>query len=116
MLLFKVALTLLPALALAETSDAGATAHGTTSCTTTLTSTATLTKTITLSRVTVTSTWGTNSTSYMPTGATTSFIPTSATPTVVPATTSGLLNAAGALDATRVAFAGVAGMLVVALM
>lgn len=110
MQLTKILFAVLPALALADTSAEPKT-------TTTCTNTKTLVKTITLSHAkhTVTSTWGTNSTTYMPTGGMTSFTPPPATTAPAP-TTKGPDNAAGALDATKIAFAGVAGMLVVALM
>ncbi|OAQ67265.1 hypothetical protein VFPPC_14459 [Pochonia chlamydosporia 170] len=111
--LTKLVFAVLPALALADTSAVTSAAP---TSTTTCTSTTTLVKTITLSRAhTVTSTWGHNSTTYMPTGGMTSFTPPPATTAPAP-TTKGPQNAAGALDATKIAFAGVAGMLVVALM
>lgn len=111
MQLIKLVVAALPALALADTSAAPTTTY-------TYTNTMTMVKTITLAQVhTVTSTWDTNSTSttFAPTGGMTSFTPPAATTAPAPAT-KGPDNAAGVLDATKVAFAGVAGMLVVALM
>ncbi|KAG5926768.1 hypothetical protein E4U42_002962 [Claviceps africana] len=67
-----------------------------------------------------TSTRSCNTTMYMPTGtggmtSVTSSVPDTTTPAVVP-THSGPGNAAGALDATNIAFAGLVGMLAAAMM
>ncbi|EFY91759.1 hypothetical protein MAC_02044 [Metarhizium acridum CQMa 102] len=106
--LIKLVVAALPALALADTSAAPTTY--------TYTNTMTLVKTITLAQVhTVTSTWAANSTTYAPTGGMTSFTPPAATTTPAPAS-KGPENAAGVLEATKIALAGVAGMFVVALM
>ncbi|KAK5991217.1 hypothetical protein PT974_09495 [Cladobotryum mycophilum] len=100
----KIVFAVLPALALAQ-------AEADTTSTTTCTSTTIMTKTVTLARVhTVTA--GHNATS---TGG---YIPSSTAfhPTAVPTHTKGPENAGSALDAGKVALAGFAGMLVVAMM
>lgn len=90
MQLKTLALALLPALALADTTS-------------TVTSTTTLTQTITLQRVVATA-YATSNSTTVPTGA-------------IPSTTGGpLKGAAGTLNAAQYALAGVAGMVVVALM
>ncbi|KAK2595204.1 hypothetical protein QQS21_007057 [Conoideocrella luteorostrata] len=121
MQLTKFVLAILPALALADTSSASASASSAPATTTTCTSTMKLVKTVTLSQAhTVTSTLAQNTTSFMPTGGMTSVstppvVTTAPAPVPVPST-KGPDNAAGTLDATRVALAGVAGMIVVAMM
>ncbi|KAG6017357.1 hypothetical protein E4U54_007485 [Claviceps lovelessii] len=94
-------------------------AHNTT--TTTMSSTtATISSTLSMSRnITISSTGRSNSTSYMPTGGMTStFTPPGTTtgPVVVPTPSQVPDNAAGALDATNVALAGLVGILAVAMM
>lgn len=123
MRLSSVVLAVLPALAMADSASSSAAASVTASSAvsmTTITTTCTdsITKTITLSRVhTTVSMLGVNSTAVIqPTGGITHPAP-STTPTTLPAGPSkGPSNAAGALDAGKVAFAGVAGMLVAALL
>jgi hypothetical protein len=120
MLFTRYLLAALPALVMATEGDAA---------TTTCTSTTTLTKTLTLSEVhTVTSTFGSNTTtSYMPTNiGTTSYFtsPTPSTtgsgsgddaePTQPPAP--GSDNAGAALDAGKMAWAGLAGIIIMAVM
>lgn len=118
--LIKFVVAALPALALADTSAAP------TTLTTICTATTKLVKTVTLSRAcTVTSTYGYNtSAAYFPTGSLKSIYTAPAlttvkgTPIPVPTTnpTRGPANAAGALDAAKIAFAGIAGMAIVAMM
>ncbi|OAA60678.1 hypothetical protein ISF_05717 [Cordyceps fumosorosea ARSEF 2679] len=122
MRLSTILLAVLPAIAAAQ-SDASpslttVTSTSKTTITTTTTDTAHLTKTVTLSRVhTVVSI---NSTGViLPTGGTVT-LPSSTAPasTAAPTTlpTKGPSNAGVALDAGRVALAGVAGMVVAALL
>ncbi|KAH7316558.1 hypothetical protein B0I35DRAFT_409746 [Stachybotrys elegans] len=113
--LFKIALALLPALALAQEEDT----------TTTLTSTTVLTKTYYLSEVhTVTSTYDNSTASVTPTVGTTSHF-TSLSPTITSGTggeasesTNGPDpdSAASALDSGKVILAGIAGMVAVAML
>ncbi|KAJ6446851.1 DHHC zinc finger membrane protein [Purpureocillium lavendulum] len=111
MQLSGLVLAALPAVVLAQSATTSAGAS-----TTTLTSTTVLTKTLTLSKIhTVTAS---NTTTSATAVGTTSYF---TSPTVVPTTGAPKPsvkpdNAAGALDATRVAMAGVVGMLAVALM
>ncbi|CEJ86242.1 hypothetical protein VHEMI04050 [[Torrubiella] hemipterigena] len=98
-------LAALPALALA---DGSVTSSAPTTITTTCTLTDKVTKTMTLSKVTVTSIASNSTSSWVP-------IPTSSAPAIVNPPTPGK-NAAGALDASKVAFAGVAGMVAIALL
>lgn len=120
----------LPALALADTTGVSSASMTTvtdisrTTITTTCTDTAHLTKTVTLSRIhTTVSTVNSTSTVIQPTGGIThptSSLPSASltsgttTPSAVPA--KGPSNAGGALDAGRLAFAGVVGMVVAALL
>ncbi|GAB0138838.1 hypothetical protein EsDP_00007060 [Epichloe bromicola] len=123
MQLTTLILAVLPALAFADTSSAIGSAPATGNVTSMFTITTKLVKTVTLSRAhtvvtSVTSTWSHNSTTYMPTGGMTSVF-TSPAVTTAPGpepTIKGPVNAAGALDATKVALAGVVGMLAVVLM
>ncbi|OAA47118.1 hypothetical protein NOR_02754 [Metarhizium rileyi] len=110
----KIILAALPALALAESSGAS-----NPTATVTMTDTTTVVKTITLSRAhTASSSWSANSTmtTFKPTGGISSFTTPAVVTTAPVPTTKGPENAAGFLDATNVAFAGVAGMIVMALM
>ncbi|KAM3497677.1 hypothetical protein MY10362_008979 [Beauveria mimosiformis] len=119
-LLFAV----LPALAAAD--DATSAAPSVTTITETSTGTIHFTKTITLARVhmVVSTLNSTSSAAIQPTGgithpssiaATTTATTTAAgSPTAVP--TKGLSNAGAALDAGKVVFAGVAGMVIAALL
>ncbi|KAM4065370.1 hypothetical protein HRG_004309 [Hirsutella rhossiliensis] len=114
--LFKYLLAALPALALAQES---APASSGPSSTVTQTSVITMTKTIVLQRLsTVTATAGVNGTSVGTTSYLTPIPSGAAAPsTAVPSSPRGpTVNAAGSLDATRVALAGLAGMLAVAML
>lgn len=121
MQLTTLILAVLPALALADTSSATGSAPATGDVTSIFT--IKLVKTVTLSRAhtvvtSVASTWSHNSTTYMPTGGMTSVF-TSPAVTTAPGpepTIKDPVNAAGALDATKVALAGVVGMLAAVLM
>lgn len=126
MQLTTLILAVLPAMALADTSSATGPAPATGTVTSIFTTK--LVKTVTLSHAhtvvtSVASTWSHNSTTYMPTnhmptGGMTSVF-TSPAVTTAPGpepTIKGPVNAASALDATKVALAGVAGMLAVVLM
>ncbi|KZZ98934.1 hypothetical protein AAL_02485 [Moelleriella libera RCEF 2490] len=112
-----VALATLPALALATNTNPVTTATvSPTVTTTTCFSTLRVVKTITLS--VGTSTWALNTTSYVPTGTigtTSLFTPTAYTtaPSAPIITATGVpVNSGSALDVTKVAFAGLAGMIV----
>ncbi|ATY63883.1 hypothetical protein A9K55_003926 [Cordyceps militaris] len=122
MRLSTVLVAILPAFAAAQSSDSASltTVTGTSTTTTTMTNTEYVTKTVTLSRVhtTVSTVSSLNSTTAIqPTGGIT--LPTassaSATPTTLP-TTKGPTNAGAALDAGKVVFAGVAGIVIAALL
>ncbi|KAI0837936.1 hypothetical protein F5Y06DRAFT_296936 [Hypoxylon sp. FL0890] len=108
-----VATALLPLLAVADTS--------------TTTSTMTMTKYITIQRVATTSVFSANSTTFYPTGTASAssgvLVPTTTTgadgtPTTVAPTVSPSIdnqNAGAALGSTHVALAGLAGMVIAAL-
>ncbi len=118
-----VLVAVLPALAVADTSAAPSlttvTSVSKTTITTTCTDTTYLTKTVTLQRVhTTVSTRNSTSTVIQPTGGITLPAPTnpaaSSTPTALP--TKGPASGGAALHAGKFAFAGVAGMVVAALL
>ncbi|KAG5983615.1 hypothetical protein E4U55_007715 [Claviceps digitariae] len=132
-------LAVLPALALADANPAPAStsctklvktvmlshAHSHTSSlapTTTTTTTPMMTTSSIISSANGTVTMSRNTTSCMPTGGMTSImtstftLPDATGPAHVPTNSKGPDNAAGALDATNVAFAGIVGMLAIAMM
>ncbi|KAJ6783363.1 hypothetical protein PWT90_09478 [Aphanocladium album] len=120
MRLSTVVLAVLPAFAMADSVSSApsmttVTDHSKTTITTTCTDTAFVTKTVTLSRVHTTVSMLNSTTAIQPTGGITH--PATSTPTTLPTGPSkGPSNAAGALNAGKVAFAGVAGMVVAALL
>ncbi|KAJ3482361.1 hypothetical protein NLG97_g7590 [Lecanicillium saksenae] len=119
MRLSTVVLAVLPAFAMADSVSSApsmttVTDHSKTTITTTCTDTAFLTKTVTLSRVHTTVSTLNSTAVIQPTGGITH---PASTPTTLPSPSNkGPSNAAGALDAGKVAFAGVAGMVVAALL
>lgn len=114
MRLSTILLAALPALAVADEHSSSAAAPSVTSgtVTTTCTSSYMVTKTLTLSRIHTSVAH--NTTTWMPTGSMT-MTSTQDAPTTLP-TDKGPDSAGVALDAGKVVFAGVAGMIAVALL
>lgn len=101
----------LPAFAMAQETDA---AEATT--TTTMTSTTTLTQTVTLTNVHTTSVYGNGTTAVRPTASATKSSDDSSSSAEPTEEAEDEGNSAAGLDAARVALAGFAGMVIVALM